>query len=159
MTVHPRFHVGFGPGSARQAEAHDGFDLVVGALDELDAVEAALTLIASGAPMLVGVDWADVRQATAGAGGLARVVRGIFGVTAALEVARDELVNRGYGDSFLLVQLSSAADWPRYALEGLADLADSLFASVEGPVLYTSASGSAVGSCSVLIGFGSGNGG
>ena len=146
-----RFHVVEGNAEIDDPALHDGFDLLVGAFDDPHTVEAALALLAFG-PKLVGVDWADVREAAGSGRGLAHVIPGVLNVAEDLEAARDDLSARSFGLGFLLVQLPESSDW-LYTLQGLDDLTGRLFASVHAPVVFTAASGW-LWSRSVLIGFG-----
>lgn len=149
-----RFRLVDGPARLDEPGLSDSFDLLVEALDDPHTVEAALAVIAYGAPKLVGVDWADVTETARGAVGLARVVPRVLNVAVDLRVARDDLAARGFGFAFVFVQLPDSADWKHYTLEGLDELTEDVFASAAGPVTFTVATGWLWSSRSVLIGFG-----
>lgn len=115
---------------------HGDFSVVVGAVEDPAAVEAALGLWVFG-QKLIGVDWADLLEAAGGGAGLSRVVSRFADLEQDLASMLADLTGHGFGDGFVLVQMLSSWDGHQPTVHDLADLVEKVFAGVSGPVHYT----------------------
>lgn len=140
VSYRQRFCVLGGPGSLAEPRRERDFGLVVRAPNQPDEVEAALAYLAF-VPKAICVEWPDVvhlsRQGRSRGDGLAHVVDQVFDVEKPAIAARDDLLARGFGSAFLLLQLVAARDWKSYSLPALEALDLSLFGGLGCPSLFT----------------------
>lgn len=135
----------------RDPDLYDDFSVVVGALEDPSAVEAALALWVFGRK-LIGVDWTDILELAGDGVGLARVVPRVNDVTAKLLAFQLELASQDFADGFVLIQLLSVQDEASQDLQDFDRMVTRLFVHRSKPILFTSIL-NAPWSRTVLIGF------
>lgn len=121
---------------SRDPNLHSDFNVVIGAIEDPSTVEAALGLWVFGRK-LIGVNRTDGLE-TAGDGvGRARVVSRNTDLEHDLASMLADLIARGFGDGFVLLQMLSFRDGHQPTVQDLADIVQKVFAGVDGPVHYT----------------------